>query len=278
MKLLKLGGSIITDRDKPCTFRPENATRLAKEIAAAECKIAIVHGAGSFGHNLAHDYSLHKGYSEDSQIPIVAQVQRDVKKLNLMILEKLLSVGVRAVGIAPSSHALNDNKLLSKFDTDQFKVYIKEGFVPVSFGDVVLDVGVYRNKEGMKREMKFSILSGDQILEELGKKLQTQRIISVTDVDGVFDSNPKTNPNARLLKTVTRKQFLQICMDSEAGSDSTERPDVTGAMENKLEALFNLADLGKECWVINGLVEGRLLSALGNEPLGETFIGTRVIS
>ena len=52
--LLKLGGSLITDKNQNATLRPDVLARLASEIyAALEQKpqpLLIGHGSGSFGH------------------------------------------------------------------------------------------------------------------------------------------------------------------------------------------------------------------------------------
>jgi isopentenyl phosphate kinase len=61
MFILKLGGSIITDKTKECTFKQEIVNKLAKEIKKAKKEIIIVHGAGSYGHILAEKYQLNKG-------------------------------------------------------------------------------------------------------------------------------------------------------------------------------------------------------------------------
>ena len=55
LTFLKLGGSLITDKDSPHTARPEILRRLAEEIAAARqhnpaMQLIIGHGSGSFGH------------------------------------------------------------------------------------------------------------------------------------------------------------------------------------------------------------------------------------
>ena len=55
--LIKIGGSLITDKTKPYTTRPEVIKRIAKEIKEAvsekDVNLIIGHGAGSFGHQSA---------------------------------------------------------------------------------------------------------------------------------------------------------------------------------------------------------------------------------
>ncbi len=61
LTFLKLGGSLITDKDSPHTARPEILRRLADEIVAARqsnpaMQLLIGHGSGSFGHMPAKKY------------------------------------------------------------------------------------------------------------------------------------------------------------------------------------------------------------------------------
>ena len=49
MILIKLGGSVITDKSQYKKFDREQAERLCREIAESGVPVIIVHGAGSFG-------------------------------------------------------------------------------------------------------------------------------------------------------------------------------------------------------------------------------------
>ena len=62
MFVIKLGGSVITDKSMQNTFNEEVTFRLVSEIKDSQKQVIVVHGAGSFGHILAKKYDLHKGY------------------------------------------------------------------------------------------------------------------------------------------------------------------------------------------------------------------------
>ena len=79
--------------------------------------------------------------------------------------------------------------------------YIDNGFVPVLYGDAVLDQNEY---------FKYAILSGDQIITYLAKKLKANRVILSSDVDGIYTDNPKTNPDAKLIDIVTKDTDLLL--------------------------------------------------------------------
>ena len=59
MIIIKLGGSVVTDKSKPMTARHDVIDRLSKEIASVPGSKVIIHGGGSFGHIKAKEYELH---------------------------------------------------------------------------------------------------------------------------------------------------------------------------------------------------------------------------
>lgn len=58
MIIVKLGGSVITDKAEYRRFRADTVARLASEIASSGERVIVVHGAGSFGHILAKENAL----------------------------------------------------------------------------------------------------------------------------------------------------------------------------------------------------------------------------
>ena len=63
---LKLGGSLITDKERPRTPRLDTLRDLSTQIAAARARdpnllLLIGHGSGSFGHVVAKKYATRDG-------------------------------------------------------------------------------------------------------------------------------------------------------------------------------------------------------------------------
>jgi len=257
MFIIKLGGSVITDKRRKNTFEKVRTQHLVSEIRDAGKKTIIVHGAGSFGHILAKKYKLHKGFKNSHQIKALAEVQKDVKTLNLMVLSAFQDQGFNAVSLAPSAFLLNENGAVKSFDSDLFKKYLDMDLTPITFGDVVLDGA-----------LKFSICSGDQLMLELARVFKPEKVIFVTDVDGVFSSDPKLNKNAEILPVMDEKTFSQI-KKSKSNVD-----DVTGSIYGKMEIMFKIASFGVETQIINGTADSRLRDAL----LSKDIICSRVVS
>lgn len=264
MILVKLGGSIITDKGyslpEPKAFKHEDTSRLAGEIKEAMdrgIKMVIVHGAGSFGHPLAKRYRLNEGFSNPDQLRGVAEVQRDMKRLNLLVLNGFIESGINAVSLPPSTFLTCSDRKAKSFDHSHFKGYLELGLTPITFGDVVLD-----------EQLKFCICSGDLLMLELSKELKAEKAIFAADVDGIFDSDPAKNPEAKLLEEVGEKDISRF-----DGSQSLV-DDVTGSMKGKLEVMLEISKSGAETMVLNGGVPGRLKKAL----TGENVTCTKIIS
>ena len=50
MILIKLGGSIITNKEKPLSPRRKTIDNILKEIGKIKEPVILVHGGGSYGH------------------------------------------------------------------------------------------------------------------------------------------------------------------------------------------------------------------------------------
>jgi len=256
MILVKLGGSVITDKSRLRTFRRAACERLARELRPARGQLAIVHGAGSFGHILAKRHSLHEGLREESQLLAVASVQRDVRELNLRVLEALIDNGIRAVSVPPAASATFRNGRIVSFGAEVFSEVLGLGLTPVSFGDVVPD-----------EDMGFSICSGDLVMEALARAFHPTLVLFCADVDGVFDSDPKRNGRAKLIPELDRSALTKL-RRTEATSI-----DVTGGIHGKLERMLATAQHCERCMIVNGNVPGRLENAIrGRKVLSTTVI------
>ena len=249
MILIKLGGSVITDKAQYRTFRKEQVARLCKEIADSGKGIIVVHGAGSFGHVIAKRYSLQQGLVDFGQVPAIAQVQYDVRELSSMVVRELMNVGIPAVSVPPGSCFVMDDGKLVVSDDEAIRKLAHIGVMPVLFGDVVMD-----------RKKEFGICSGDQIMEVLSDIFKPDRIVFVSDIDGLYDKDPKTNEDAKLIPEVTEDTLKQV----SAGSTVA---DVTGGVRGKMESMLRLCAEGRDCVLVNGTVPGRLLSLLKGEDV-----------
>lgn len=255
MILVKLGGSVITDKSKLRTFKRASCERLARELSIAEDDMLLVHGAGSFGHIEAKKHGLHKGFKKDSQLEHVAAVQRDVRELNLKVLEALIDEGVRAVSVPPAASATFDKGAISSFEPESFRRVVDIGLVPVTFGDVVPD-----------ETMGFSICSGDLMMEALARSFKPKLAVFCADIDGVYDRDPKRDGRAELIPRLTPSSLRGL-----RKTESTHA-DVTGSIYGKLERMLAISRHCEKCMIVNGNVPGRLGKVIRGDAVVSTVV------
>jgi isopentenyl phosphate kinase len=218
--ILKLGGSVITDKSADCAINRAGLESLATAIAGARHEgIVIVHGAGSCGHPEAKRYHLDKGASP-GQTGGIYVTHRAVSGLNDAVVETLRSKGVAAVGIHPLHAAVADNGRLIGFEDRHLETMLALGMVPVIHGDVVMDLS-----------RGACIVSGDQLVRYLAAALSISRVGLATDVPGVLDGG-------HVVPEITRQTMPTLHI-----GDSTHT-DVTGGMRGKIDELLALADAG----------------------------------
>ena len=256
MLLVKLGGSVVTNKARLRTPRPTAIRRLAAELASLRQPLLIVHGAGSYGHILASRHRLNEGGSTPARRKAAARVQADVRELDRLIVNALNRAGLAAVPIPPSVVLSLDDGRVSTMDLSPFLEFSSMEFTPVTFGDVVRDL-----RRG------FSVCSGDLMMLELARAFRPDRVVFAADVDGLFTADPKRRRNARLLETVGPKDLSQIEFSSSS------RTDVTGSIEGKVRRMFEIANHTGECLIVNGNVKNRVRDALR----GRRVVGTRVV-
>ena len=258
--ILKIGGSVITEKKNNAKkIKRKVLERLAKEIASAKKKkdfsLIIIHGVGSFGHHTSKKFELDQGYKNKKQITAISETCLDIKKLDLEVIKIFKKTGLNIVPFRPSSAWTLNNKRLGNINVDIIKKYLNLDLIPVLHGDVLID-----NKN------KFSILSGDQIIYRLAKELSANKVIIGTDVDGVFNRNPKTDKKATLYKMITKDNVENI------RSNKTKVIDVTGGMGGKINELLRLAKTGVKSEIINISKEKILKKSLINQKVVKTVV------
>ena len=66
--ILKLGGSLLTDKETPLSIREEVLERSIKQIIESKKSIILIHGGGSFGHPTAKKYQISQGFNDSVNI------------------------------------------------------------------------------------------------------------------------------------------------------------------------------------------------------------------
>lgn len=228
MILLKIGGSILTEKNKESTIVPEKVKMIAKQIADSDVKeLVLIHGAGSFGHPQALKH-LQCGFNVNG----MWITHKAASQLNSILIEELQAQGVGALPVHPLNCSISNFGMIEYFDLNLIKTMLENDILPVIHGDVVLD-----------KYIKFSILSGDQIIVYLARELKPNKVGVGTNVDGILYKG-------RTLRYLRPADFDSLKQEIK-GSDS---PDVTGGMLKKVSELVTLANFGISSQIFNAAV------------------------
>jgi isopentenyl phosphate kinase len=266
LTIIKLGGSLITDKKTPLKAREGVIARLAKEIVSAaktyRGKIIIGHGSGSFGHSAAAKYQTQKGLSSSlslrKKLQGVSEVADVASRLTKIVVKHLRRAGIPAVAFAPGSFIYADKQKGKRFFVEPIKEALKREVVPLVYGDVVFD-----------KSQGYGIFSTEKVINVLVKGLakdyQFDRIIYCGDTNGVYGADGKAIPVINSANFSKIKKAIGI-------SGAT---DVTGGMYHKVAESLKLAKKYKtRILIINGKTPGLLKKAIQGKKVPGTVINS----
>jgi isopentenyl phosphate kinase len=264
LQFLKLGGSLITEKDKPRAARQEVIARLADEIQQAlesipDLQLVLGHGSGSFGHVVAKQHGTRQGVHSAAGWQGFAAVWQQARDLNLVVMEALHASGLAAIAFPASGCALTEHGRVVSWDIEPIKSALAAGILPVVYGDVVFD-----------REIGGTILSTEDIFSYLAGMLIPARILLAGMESGVWADYPA---NTQLVPSITPQNYV----DTLGAFGTVAGDDVTGGMKAKVKQMLDLVKSlpGLEAVIFSGEQEGNLDAALRGDPLGTRVLVSR---
>jgi isopentenyl phosphate kinase len=262
--LLKLGGSLITDKARPGFARHAAIRRLARELAAVVMhargpRLLVGHGSGSFGHAAAARGGLTPGADATRSLDAIARTQRAAADLHRIVVGALADAGALPFSFAPSSflHAAN-GRVTASFAGPIFDA-LDRGLLPVVYGDVVLDSR--RGAVIVSTEELFQVL----VKEAARRRSPVARVVWLGETDGVRDGDG--HPIARLSAAEAKRTARRV-----TGASGI---DVTGGMALRLRAAGALAEAGIASAIVDGRKAGAIASAIAGREPGGTRVDPR---
>jgi isopentenyl phosphate kinase len=254
---LKLGGSLITDKQKTRTPRLETLARLAGEIATAlvqnpGLRLLIGHGAGSYAHVPAKKFATRQGVHTPEEWLGFAEVWWEAAALNRLVMDALHTAGMPALALPPSASVVAcDGKVLA-WNLTPIRTALEAGMLPVVFGDVIFDT-----------VRGGTILSTEDLFAHLARNLLPGRILLAGIEPGVWADYPRCT---NLVDQITPANYPQILFGLE-GSYAT---DVTGGMASKVQQSLELAKEvpGLKILIFSGIKDGMVGSVLSGHNAG----------
>ena len=261
---LKLGGSLITDKDKPYTPRLDKLKSLADEIAASqtpERRLVLGHGSGSFGHAAAKEFGTRDGLRPSSPTAGetithywhgFAEVWFQASQLNRFVMEALRGAGLPAIALAPVSAVTAREMNVARWDLTPLRSALDAGLLPVVYGDVIFD-----------EARGGTILSTEDLFAHLTRELRPSRILLAGLEEGVWEDFPA---RTRLVSEIGLPSYEAM----RAGIGASSSVDVTGGMAAKVGQMFELIHEVPELTasIFSAEEDGNLSRALAGEAVG----------
>jgi len=245
--ILKLGGSVITTKSKPQTLNIRAIKNIAQIIREFDKPIIIVHGAGSFGHYFAKRFRISN--KPTTSIKAIIQIRESMIKLNSSVIEIFNKYKINTLAFSPISMYNKKNILL------HWEHYLKKmlnmDMIPITYGDII---------PGSKG---FYIISGDIIVKDLTHLLNPRNVVFASDIDGLYSD---INDKSTLIKKVQINKRYSM-------NFHTKKFDVTGGIQTKLKQALDIAQLGTNVQITNGLRPRMLMKALNGEHIGTLITG-----
>lgn len=263
--LLKIGGSTISDKtllynalksnDQEDIKNAHNIDLSAINQVVEEIKngythakrMIIITGVGSPGHFTVLKHQLHKGNNGSIEQHLgLVKAQIEVNKIRQLLLEVFLENSLPVVQFYASSMYISDKMRIQVSYTDNITHFLNLGMIPVISGDMVPDYS-----------MGYSVLSGDQIIADLAYRLKPRRIVFGSDIDGLYDRDPKIDTKAHFFNDLNLEQINSLINKLSEG-------DASGQMKGKLIEIKNLLHSGVPEVILLNLKRKGVLTALLN--------------
>jgi isopentenyl phosphate kinase len=248
---IKLGGSLITNKNKPHTARARVIARLAGEMAEArqldpDLQLVVGHGSGSFGHIAGDKYHTRQGVHNPTEWLGFAEVWQAARALNQIVAKAMYKAGLPVIAFPPSAAILAQNGQVTRWDIQPIRAALSAGLIPLVNGDVAFDT-----------LLGGTILSTEDLFEYLARLLRPQRILLAGLEKGVWADYPVCS---QLIAAITPESYPGLA-GSLAGSAAV---DVTGGMAQKVKSMLALVEQipGTQAVVFSGNQPGQVRQAL----------------
>lgn len=243
--LVKIGGSVLTDKQRPLSFQRAYAHHVAADIRLSGTVPVIVHGTGSWAKAIGRHHYADGGWFRDATG--FQMTCWRIRRLQEELAAALRDEGVVCCPVQANAVFHRTDGVLDLYDTGPIRRLVDAGVSPLLCGDVLVEgPGIFR------------VVSSDAIAVAVARRMRVSDCVFATDVDGVWDSD------GRLVGEMTRPDL--------ADNDS-DRRDVTGGMSAKVVAALDIATTGARTTIVNGRIRGRVRDALARR----TVTGTRVV-
>lgn len=118
----------------------------------------------------------------------------------------------------------------------------------------------------VKEDLQVCFSDNDKLSALVASELDADLLIILSDIDGLYSDNPKTNPNAELIKEVNKVDENILALASGVSDGGR------GGMETKLKAAKLVTRFGGKVLIANGKQPYIIKRIFEGEDLGTMFL------
>ena len=246
--VFKVGTNILFEKDGLSRNRLKALARQTAELRRRGCEVLVVSsgaiGAGFKKLGLAErpqSLKMKQACAALGQVSLMAAWEKALHEVGLSAAQILIT----AADLADRSRFLNaKNTLLT---------LLAHGIVPV----------INENDTVAVDELKFG--ENDTLGALVSALVEADLFINLTDIDGLYEADPRLEPSARLIAEVERVTPAVLARATGGG------PLGSGGMYTKVRAAKRLAESGVASLVAPGALRDVLLKIVDGEEVGTFF-------
>lgn len=258
--VVKLGGSVITDRDVPYTLNPDMCLALIRKMSAFKRRhphdrIVLILGGGSYGHTPVREFRLETPHGrEPGSVSRFSRLTIGLYKLVSDFMDVAFDQNIELHSFQSSAMLTCSDGQIGACFFEGIEHCLRLGGVPLMTGGSVFD-----DKLGQ------IVFGSDRVPELIARMYKVTRCIFVSDVQGVINH-------------IDGGIFDEITSDDHANlfnSIYTSRKvDVTGGMRGKVEAAMRLTQIGVQSVICSA---STFLSADDQDIASGGLLGTKFL-
>lgn len=253
--VVKVGSSTLTHSSGRLNLRRiESLARTLSDLKNAEREIILV-SSGAVSAGVAKSGLGHRPETLEEKQAMASIGQSELMR----IYDRFFSDYGHKIGQILMTRDVVDNPIRRTAAENTFNTLLRMGCIPI-----------VNENDAVSTDELVKFGGNDILSAHVANLCHADLLINLSDIDGLFDSDPRKNPDAKLVKRVDDIDAIL----SFAGGAGTERG--TGGMEAKLTAAKMVTENGIPMFIMNGSDPEILYRLFDGEEVGTYFVASNL--
>lgn len=249
--VIKIGSSTLTHENFRMNFKQiEALTRVLSDIKNSSKQIVLV-SSGAISAGVGKMGIDHRPKTTAEKQALAAIGQSELMR----IYQHFFSMFGQTIGQILLTKDIMQNPIARKNAENTFSTLLEMGCLPI----------VNENDSVSFEEIEFG--DNDTLSAYVSVLCHADALIILSNIDGLYDSDPHKNPNARLIKTVEKIDDEILSYAGDSGSNRG-----TGGLITKIHAAEITTAHGIPMFIVNGSNPSILYDLVEGKHVGTHFV------